>query len=283
MEDIFPIPKNFCNRFLEKNNPKFNIPKLPKYLDKILSEETLELAKTAYFTYHLCFLHGKTPYLLYFNYPTIDVADDLSKLFMLQIYKLYELKKYKMTKIPNLKRDDKYIIFNNQTNPKKISQFLLLNSLRIGNTYSIPITDNDKQIITAINLSKEFDFFDKNNLENIFNGYLRNNLGDIFRLMAQEKVPSDQMENFIEKYFLDLIKKDHNYIANSKKEFLLQYNSFTQKLLNYFKTKEYKKFEKSVISSIKPFKFPLKEYFGKDKPLQYQLFKNLLHNFPKFP
>ena len=49
------------------------------------------------------------------------------------------------------------------------------------------------------------------------------------------------------------------------------------KLNNFFKTEEYKKFKKSI--KIKKFKFPMKEYFGPEKPLQYQFFKKLVDEF----
>ena len=105
MDKIFPIEKNYCKIFIKKDSPEFAQTKLPKYLTKTLSEWSINFASENYFRVRLCLLHEKIDAIIFTNFPNIEVVDDLSILFLLKIYKLYELLKMKMVNYNSPKKN----------------------------------------------------------------------------------------------------------------------------------------------------------------------------------
>lgn len=85
----------------------------------------------------------------------------------------------------------------------------------------------------------------------------------------------------MEKYLKDLIKQNPNFIKDLHKQFMNEYNSFIEKMNLFYQTKEFTDFKKNIIKNIKPFKFPMKHFFGENKPIQYQCFKKIIDEFEK--
>ena len=52
-----------------------------------------------------------------------------------------------------------------------------------------------------------------------------------------------------------------------------------EKIDNFMKSPEYKSYRRKI--DIKPFKFPLKKFFGSEKQLQYKMFTDLIEEFKK--
>ena len=276
MDNIFPLDKNFCRIFKKKDNPELAITKLPKYITSNISKWTLEFAKETYFKIRLCLLHGINKHIYYFNYPNIEVVDDYSLLFLFKIYKLYELKGMKIADYNSLKNS--VVIFEKSVDIGKLSKYLFVLSVRDGRNYKINFTKEENMLLLAIFGSTEMDFEDEKAIDNIFNRYLRESImtDDFYRNYVVGKKRGD-IEKAVRVYFNKLKKEDSNYVENAKKVFRIQYNGLLDKLNKFYKTDEYKKFVKSI--KIKPFKYPMKEYFGNDKPLQYKLFKRLIDEF----
>lgn len=277
MDNIFHLDKKFCKNFKEKNNPELYQSKLPEYIKKIVSTNTIQFAKEVYFKERLCFLHNVVDYLFYFNYPNIEVVDENALLFFLKIYRLYEIQNKKILDYQSKK--DSRLIFNDNVKLEQLFKYALILGILEGKEIDIVITAEDNIILQAIKLSRKMDFENIKSIDDIFNGYLRWSIftPEFFKKMTIEKIPRNRIEQFLGKEFKKLKEADKNYVSNMHKQFILQYNSLMEKLNKFYKTAEYKKFIKSL--RIKKFKFPLKEYFGTEKPLTYQMFKNILDQF----
>jgi hypothetical protein len=52
-----------------------------------------------------------------------------------------------------------------------------------------------------------------------------------------------------------------------------------EKIDHFMKSPEYKSYRRKI--HIKTFKFPLKKFFGSEKPLQYKMFSDLIDEFKK--
>lgn len=276
MDSIFPLEKNFCKIFKEKNNPEYEITPLPKYLSSSISKYSIEFAKEIYFKLRLCFLHEQTNHLFYFNFPNIEVVDDYSVLTLLKIYRLYEMKGMKIVNYHSPKKSN--VIFNPNVDFEKLSRYCLILAIADNIPNSLLLTEDDLFIIKILKSSYVLDFENPNNIDDIFNNYLRFDIvtEDFYRtkLIGKKRV---FMEKAIREYFHKLKKNDPNYIENTRKEFKLEFDSLMEKLHKYYKTEEYKKFQKGLV--IKSFRFPMKEYFGKTKPIQYECFKTLVDKF----
>jgi len=277
MDAIFPLDKNFCKNFKEKNNPELYPTKLPKYITNSVSVNTLKFAKEVYFKERLCFLHNVVDYLFYFNYPNIEVVDENALLFFLKIYRLYEMMGAKILNYHSNK--DSVLIFNNKVKKNKLFKYALVLSILEGKSFDIVITVEDNIILQAIKLSRKMDFENKDSLDDIFNGYLRWSIftPEFYKKMTIDRVPRNKIEKFLSSEFNKLKNANPNYISNMHKQFMLQYNSLMEKLDKFYKTANYKNFTKTL--KIKKFVFPLKEYFGPDKPFTYNFFKKMVDDF----
>jgi len=277
MDKIFPLEKNFCKIFKEKNNPERIKTLLPKYISSSISKWTLEFAKESYFKVRLCFLNNKTNHIFYFNYPNIEVIDDYGLLFLLKIYRLYEMLGMKIVDYGSKK--DSVVIYNKNVDFDKLSRYLFILSNRDGQQYGLNFTKEDNLLLLSIFASTELYFEDKKAKENIFNQYLRESImtDDFYKKVAGKK--RSEIEKEVRKSFRELKSENKNFVRNTREIFDLQYENLLLKLNNFFKTEEFKKFKKSL--KIKSFKYPMKKYFGKEHLLQYKFFKNLVDNFEK--
>jgi len=283
MEKIFPIGKDFCNIFKKKNSPVFTKVRLPKYLTSSISKWTLQFAKENYFKNRLCFLHNKTDHLFYFNYPNIEVVDDFSLLFLFKIYRLYEMNNVKALNYHSKK--ESIMLFNNKVKMNNLQKIAFILSYLEGETYKINFTNEEINLLQTIDQTiKNSLILDLENSElkdNLFNTYLRRSIitPDFLNEMATKKIKRNDFEKFIEKKFNEMKKQDKNFIQNSRKQFDIEYRNLMQKLDHFYKSDEYKKFLKTL--KVTRFRFPMKEYFGENRPLQYQLFKSLVDTFEK--
>jgi len=273
MDKIFPIEKNYCKIFIKKDSPEFAQTKLPRYLTKTLSEWSINFASENYFRVRLCLLHEKIDAIIFTNFPNIEVVDDLSILFLLKIYKLYELLKMKMVNYNSPKKN--IIIFNKNINFDTIAKYTFIKSVQEGKIYSINFTNDDLLIMASIIGSGNIKF--DTPTDNIFNRYLRETIltEDFYRKLAEKK--TKDVEKLVGERFEQIKKQDPNFLSNTKKQFKLEYNSLMDKLNKFFKTDEYKEFQDSLV--VKQFKFPMKEYFGESKPITYNCFKTLVDEF----
>ena len=87
------------------------------------------------------------------------------------------------------------------------------------------------------------------------------------------------VEKFLKKYWDELLKENPHYDADMKKQFDINYKSLMEKIDHFMKSSEYKSYRRKI--HIKPFKFPLKKFFGSEKPLQYKMFADLIEEFKK--
>lgn len=277
MDKIFPLEKNFCKIFKGKNNPELLETKLPKYISSNISKWTMEFAKETYFKVRLCLLHNKTNHIYYFNYPNIEVIDDYSLLFLLKIYRLYELLGMKMVDYGSKK--DSVVIYNKLVDFERLSRYLFILSVKDGQQYSINFTKEENILILSIFGSGELYFEDKGAIDNIFNRYLREIImtDDFYRSIVGKK--RGEIERAFGDYFRKLKSENRNFVRDTRMVFMKEYSNLLEKLDNFYKTNEFRKFQKGL--KIRDFRFPMKEYFGNDKPLQYQLFKNLVDEFEK--
>ena len=283
---LIKINKNDCIRYKEKNNPSWR--KIEK-IDclKGISDLTIKFSSIRYFIERICFANGDRDYLDYFNFPNIEVVDDTSKLFLLKLYKIYELKKYKMFFIPvnsEKYKDLKYAyVFNKNTDLESLILYAFLQSILLQNIYkNLLLTKEDIIIIDSILVSYEYQFQQEKNKWIIFNGFLRKNMetNQFFQqTQIQGKITRENYEKHLEQSFNKMKKEDKNFLPNMHKQFDLQFNAFLQKIHKFQKTNEYKKFHNHCFKTIQPFKFPLKQYFGKNAQIQYKCFLNLLQEF----
>ena len=281
------IDRSYCIRYKERNNPSWKRIFFEKKY-KFISDLTIEFSSLRYFVEKICFANGYTDYLDYFNFPNIEVVDDNSKLFLLKLYKIYELKKYKMFFMPltseKYKNTKSCFIYTKKTNLDNLILYAFLRSISLQNFYkNFYLTKEDMMIINSILISYEYQFEKEENRWIIFNGFLRENMitGVDFYKKIGTKLTRENFENLMEKEFKEMKKKDPKFMSNMHKQFDLLFSSFLEKIHRFQKTPEYRKFYSYCIKTIKPFKFPLKQYFGKTKQIQYKCFHNLLEEFTK--
>lgn len=280
------LDKKICIRYKEKNNPSWRtIGKLGCLKD--ISDLTMQFSTIRYFVERLCFANGYRDYLDYFNFPNLEVADDNSKLFLLKLYKIYELKKYKMFFIPVSSEKYKNLkyayIYSSNADLNSLITYAFLQSIILQNNYkNLHLTKEDMIIIDSILISYEYKFEEEDNRWIIFNGFLRKSIetADFYKKLKQN-ITRETYEKALEDEFKQLKKNNRNFVSNMQKQFDLQFSSFIQKIHKFQQTQEYKKFHSYCIKTIKPFKFPLKQYFGKTKQIQYKCFHNLLEEFTK--
>jgi hypothetical protein len=282
--DLFYINQNDCKRYRETKNPTYKkiiLKKKHKFIGK-LSVKFLEMM---YFSDHLCFVNNYTDFIIFDDFPYLKTVDDKSTLFLLKINKIYQLKKNKMFFIPinsdKYKNDKVCFIYNKNADLDKLILYSFLYSIiRYKNTYkNIYITDKDIIILNSIMFAYDYNFEKEENRWKIFNGFLRENITGPAIQNAGKNLTRDNLEKSIETYFNKLKKNDPKYLPTMEKEFDLLFNSFIDKLHNIQKTAEFKKFHSDCMKTIAPYVFPIKQYFGKDKNIQYECFNHLVQEF----
>ena len=272
--------------FLKKKSIIATINKIPMCLEHI-SKYSLKFASLDFFIEHLKFLNNYTKLLYCYNFPYLNIIDDYGLLFMFQLYSLFEKKKYNIVEIPDVKKNNSFI-FNNNINNEQIYHYIILQYCSINNQY-INITTEEKNIINSILLYKNIDY--EENKDTLYYYYLRwiimtsqdYNIKQN-KFLEKNKIKIDfsdfsNIEKFLKKYWDELIKENSHYEADMKKQFEINYNSLIEKINNFMKTSEYRTYRRKI--HIKPFKFPLKKFFGSEKQLQYKMFSDLIDEFKK--
>jgi len=284
--DIFTVPDRYCQRFKEKNNPTYKKIIL-KNKQKFIGKLTVQYLAMRYFIDHLCFINNYIDFVIFDDFPYLKSVDDESTLFLLKLNKIYELKKNNMFFIPitseKYKNDKVCFIFSQNADLENLILYAFLVSIiKYKNTYkNIYITDKDINILNSIMLSHEYEFKKEENRWKIFNGFLRENLYEAVIKDAGKNLTRDNFEKCMETYFNKLKKNDPKYLPSIEKEFDLSFKVFLDKLQNMQKTAEYKKFHTDCMKTIAPYVFPIKQYFGKDKNIQYECFNHLVQEFEK--
>jgi len=285
--DIFSISETACERYKEKENPTYKNIIFNKRLQTISSKLTIQYLGMKFFINQLCFVNNYFDFIIFDDFPYLKPIDDESKLFLLKLNKIYELKKNNMFFIPitskKFKNDKVCFIFNQNANLDKLILYAFLKSIiQYKNTYkNFYITDKDNSILNSIMFSHEYEFEKQENRWKIFNGFLRINLYESFIKDSVKNLTRDNIEKSMESYFNKLKKNDPKYLPTIKKEFDLEFNSFLDKLHNIQKMAEYNKFHTNCIKTVAPYVFPMKKYFGKDKNIQYKCFNHLIQEFEK--
>ena len=161
------------------------------------------------------------------------------------------------------------------------------------NNENINITTEERNIILSIHNYENIDY-DKNK-DKLFYYYLRLIIirSENFNIkgkkyLDEHKLKKDflnvkkyftNVEKFLKKYWDELLKENPHYVADMKKQFDINYKSLMEKIDHFMKSPEYKSYRRKI--HIKPFKFPLKKFFGSEKPLQYKMFSDLIDEFKK--
>jgi len=284
MMDLFSISNTACELYKEKENPTYKNIILNKKQQNI-GKLTIEYLGTRYFSDQMCFVNNYTDFIIFNDFPYLKSVDDESRLFLLKLNKLYELKKYKMFFIPitskKFKNDKVCFIFNQNANLDKLILLAFLISInKYKNTYkNIYVTEEYFNILISILWSNEYKFEKKEYRWKIFNGYLRKNIWDFIIKDSGKNIKKNNLEKSMESYFNKLKKNDPNYLPTIEKEFDLLFNAFLDKLDNMQKTAEYKKFYMDCMKTVTPYVFPIKKYFGKDRNIQYECFNQLVQEF----
>lgn len=269
---MFKIEKSFCKKFREKDNPVFNISNI-KPLFKYFSKDSLKLATINYFKNFLCFLFGENLFLIMPEFPFLEVIDEKSKMELLKIITLYERLNIKMIKLTK----NKVLLYNFKCEKEFLHKYVYYNLI---NNKIIKLNLNEEEE----KLLRENILVDFNN-DNVFNLYLRRKILDenfwISVKQKKQKVSIENLEKLVESEFKKRCKEDKNYLTEMKKLFNIEMN-YLEKKINYKKgTTNYNMTTKFIKDNTKPFKFPLKEYFGERNPISYQCFKSLLDEFKK--
>lgn len=271
------------NDFLKKKSIFRNIYKLPKNLEHI-SKYSIKFASPEFFLNNLFMLNDDDKKILScYNFPNLNIIDDYGLLFMFKIYSLFEKKKYNIVEIPYFKKMS--YIFNNDITREEINRYIVLQSCRVNNQY-INITTEERNIIQSIQNYENIDY-DKNK-DNLFYYYLRWIITSsqdynikVSKYLDKHKIERNfiNVEKFLKKYWDELLKENPHYEADMKKQFDINHKSLMEKIDNFMKSPEYKTYRRKI--HIKPFKFPLKKFFGSEKPLQYKMFADLIDEFKK--
>ena len=283
---MFSVKKNI---YLEKNSIITHDYKYPKCLEQI-SKYSIKFANPKFFIDNLQLLNNHRNVLFCYNFPNLNIIDDYGLLFMFKIYSLFEKKKYYIVEIPYFNKMT--YIFNNDISNQEIYRHIVIQSCRSNNQY-INITTEERNIIDSILLYENIDY-DKNK-DKLFYYYLRTiikisqdyNVKES-KYLAKYKLKIDflnvkkyytNLEKFLKKYWDELLKENPHYLADMKKQFDINYKSLMEKIDNFMKSPEYKSYRRKI--HIKPFKFPLKKFFGSEKQLQYKMFSDLIDEFKK--
>ena len=269
--------------FLKNKSIFRNIYKLPKNLEHI-SKYSIKFASPEFFLNNLFMLNDDYKKILScYNFPTLNIIDDYGLLFMFKIYSLFEKKKYNIVEIPYFNKLS--YIFDNDISREEINNYIVIQSCRLNNQY-INITTEEKNIIQSIQNYENIDY-DKNK-DKLFYYYLRwiiissqdYNIKQS-KYLDKHKIERNfiNIEKFLKKYWDELLKENPHYVADMKKQFDINYKSLMEKIDHFMKSSEYKSYRRNI--HIKPFKFPLKKFFGSEKPLQYKMFSDLIDEFKK--
>ena len=284
--DLFYIAKNACEQYKTKKNPTYKKIIL-KNKQKFIGKLTIQFLEMRYFIDHLCFVNNYTDFIIFDDFPYLKSIDDESTLFLLKLNKIYELKKNKIFFFPitseRFKNDKVGFIFNKNADLDKLILYaFLLSIIRYKNNYkNIYITDKDINILNSIMFGHDYNFEKEENRWKIFNGFLRENVTGPAIQDAGKNLTRDNFEKCIEKYFNKLKKNNPKYLPTIEKEFDLLFNSFLDKIKSMQKTAEYKKFHADCMKTVAPYVFPIKEYFGKERNIQYECFNKLVQDFEK--
>ena len=270
------------NTILKEKTVFKAIYKYPKCL-KHISKYSIKFATPDFFIENLKLLNNHRNVLYIYNFPNLNIIDDYGLLFMFKIYSLFDKKKYNIVEIPYIKKIS--YIFNNNVSQEEIYRHIVIQSCRINNQY-INITTDEYNIIQSILFYENIDY-DKNRDKLIYY-YLRwiiissqdYNIKES-KYLDKHKIEKDFMnvEKFLKKYWEELLKENPHYESDMKKQFEINYNSLMEKIDNFMKTSEYRTYRRKI--HIKPFKFPLKKFFGSEKQLQYKMFADLIDEFKK--
>lgn len=275
--------------YLKKNSILTQDYKYPKCLEQI-SKYSIKFANPKFFIDNIQLLNNHRNVLFCYNFPNLNIIDDYGLLFMFKIYSLFEKKKYYIVEIPYFNKMS--YIFNNNISQEEIYRHIVIQSCRSNNQY-INITTEERNIIDSILLYENIDY-DKNT-DKLFYYYLRTLIKisqdynvkeskylDKYKLkidFLDVKKYYTNLEKFLKKYWDELLKENPHYEADMKKQFDINYKSLMEKIDNFMKSPEYKTYKRNI--HIKPFKFPLKKFFGSEKQLQYKMFADLIDEFKK--
>ena len=275
--------------FLEKNSIFITNYKYPKCLEQI-SKYSIKFATPKFFIDNLQLLNNHRNVLFCYNFPNLNIIDDYGLLFIFKIYSLFQKKKYNIVEIPYFNKMT--YIFNNNISQEEIYRHIVIQSCRTNNQY-INITTEERNISDSILHYENIDY-DKNK-DKLFYYYLRTIITASQdynikknKYFEKHKLKIDflnikkyyrNVEKFIKKYWEELLKENPHYEADMKKQFDINYKSLTEKIDHFMKSPEYKSYQRNI--HIKPFKIPLKKIFGSEKPLQYNMFADLIDEFKK--
>jgi hypothetical protein len=209
---------------------------------------------------------------------------------MFKIYSLFEKKKYYIVEIPHFNKIS--YIFNNNISREQIYRHIVIQSCRINNKY-INITTEEHNIILSIQNYENIDYY--KNKDKLFYYYLRLIImtSQDFNIKGKKYLDENKIkknfldvkkyftnaEKFLKKYWHELLKENPHYQADMKNQFDINYKSLMEKIDHFMKSPEYKIYQRNI--HIKPFKFPLKKFFGSEKKLQYKMFADLIEKFKK--
>jgi len=274
---------------LEKNSVIKPNYEYPKCLEQI-SKYSIKFATPDFFIENLQLLNNNRDILYIYNFPNLNIIDDYGLLFMFKIYSLFEKKKYYIVEIPYFNKIS--YIFNNNISNQEIYRHIVIQSCSLNNE-NINITTEERNIILSIHNYENIDY-DKNK-DKLFYYYLRLIIirSEDFNIkgkkyLDEHKLKKDflnvkkyftNVEKFLKKYWDELLKENPHYVADMKKQFDINYKSLMEKIDHFMKSPEYKSYRRKI--HIKPFKFPLKKFFGSEKPLQYKMFSDLIDEFKK--
>ena len=283
---MFSIRKS---SMLEKNSVIKPNYEYPKCLEQI-SKYSIKFATPDFFIDNLQLLNNNRDVLYIYNFPNLNIIDDYGLLFMFKIYSLFEKKKYYIVEIPYFNKIS--YIFNNNISQEEIYRHIVIQSCSMNNK-NINITTEERNIILSIHNYENIDY-DKNK-DKLFYYYLRLIIirSEDFNIkgkkyLDQHKLKKDflnvkkyftNVEKFLKKYWDELLKENPHYVADMKKQFDINYKSLMEKIDHFMKSPEYKSYRRKIY--IKPFKFPLKKFFGSEKQLQYKMFSDLIDEFKK--
>ena len=283
---MFSIRKS---SMLEKNSVIKPNYEYPKCLEQI-SKYSIKFATPDFFIDNLQLLNNNRDVLYIYNFPNLNIIDDYGLLFMFKIYSLFEKKKYYIVEIPYFNKIS--YIFNNNISQEEIYRHIVIQSCSMNNK-NINITTEERNIILSIHNYENIDY-DKNK-DKLFYYYLRLIIirSEDFNIkgkkyLDQHKLKKDflnvkkyftNVEKFLKKYWDELLKENPHYVADMKKQFDINYKSLMEKIDHFMKSPEYKTYRQNI--HIKPFKFPLKKFFGSEKQLQYKMFSDLIDEFKK--
>jgi len=266
------IDIDFCKTFKKDNNPAFQTKTISK-LFSYFNKNSLKLATTIYFKDFFCLLFGINNFLILLDFPSLEVVDEKSKLEILKILTLYEIIGIKMIKI----KDKKVLLYHPNCDKKLLHKYLYYNFI-FNSDININLTDEEKTLLKE----NGWGFLKENDT---FNFYLRRHVMDKTFwddvASGKKKISIENLEKLVQSEFNKRCREDKNYLTEMRKIFNIEMNYLEKKISYKEGSKDYKMITKFIKDNTKPFKFPLKEYFGERNPISYQCFKSLLDEFKK--